>query len=384
MGEDKEIVFQNYVFYILPLTIITLFLNYFDNFFRVLFNATIGVFLKEIVTRLLFSVAIVLFFFALIDINTFIFLYFLSYSLPTLILGILLLIKGEFVIQKPRLFLIKKLKYLMLSIGGFGMITGFSNIAILQIDSFMLKLWTDLSSIGIYTTAYFFGTMILLPARSIKKIATIVLSESWKNNDTENILTIYTKSTITQLIIGVYLFLGIWINIDNISTILGDEYNAGRYVILLISLTNLTDMFAGVNQAIISTSKRYAYAAVFMVIMLILIVITNWIFIPIYGIVGAAFASFLSMLITTFLRYIFVWQSFKLQPYNYKHLIIIAISGLTYFILTIIPSFPNAYIDILIKGSIITTIFGLLIYISKVSEDINLKIEQVYKRYARR
>ena len=143
-------------------------------------------------------------------------------------------------------------------------------------------------------------------------------------------------------------------------------------------------MFAGVNQAIISTSKKYAYAAVFMVITLILIIITNWIFIPIYGIAGAAFASFLSMFITTIIRYIFVWKSFNLQPYNYKHLIIIGISGLTYFILIIIPDFPNAYIDILIKGSIITVIFGALIYISKVSEDINLKIEQVYQRYARR
>jgi len=379
MGENQEIVFSDYVFYILPLSIITILWNYFDNFFRVLFNATIGVFLKELVARILFSVGIVLFYLELIDFDIFVFSYFLAYSLPTFILAILLLIKKEFVIQVPRPYLIKKLNYQILNIGAFGMLTGFSSIAILQFDSVMLKLWTDLSVVGVYTTMYFFAVMILLPSRSIKKIATIVVSESWKNNDKENILSIYFKSTITQLIIGAYLFLGIWTNIDNIIAVLGPEYEIGRYVVLLIGLTNVIDMFSGVNQAIISTSKKYKYASVFMIVMLALIVLTNWIFIPIYGITGAAIASLIAMFVTTLLRYLFVWKTFNLQPYNYKHLIVIAISFFTYFISYNLPVIANEYFDIILKGTVITILFSFMIYFSKVSEDINDKAEGLFK-----
>lgn len=379
LGENQEIVFSDYVFYILPLSIITIFWNYFDNFFRVLFNATIGVFLKEVVARVLFSIGIVLFYLDLIDFDIFVFTYFLAYSLPTFILGLLLLIKKEFVLQAPRPYLIKKLNYQIVNIGAFGLLTGFSSIAILQFDSVMLKFWTDLSVVGVYTTMYFFAVMILLPSRSIKKIATIVVSESWKNNDKENILSIYFKSTITQLIIGTYLFLGIWTNIDNIIAVLGPEYEIGRYVVLLIGLTNVIDMLSGVNQAIISTSKKYKYGAVFMLVMLALIVLTNWIFIPIYGITGAALASLISMLIITFLRFLFVWKTFNLQPYNYRHLIVIAISIITYLITFNLPVLSNEYLDIIFKGSVITILFSFMIYFSKVSEDVNQKAEEIFK-----
>lgn len=380
-GEADQPMLQEYIFYILPLTIITIFLNYFDVFFRALFNATIGVFLKEVFTRVLNSITIILYFLQWIDFSTFVFLYFLSYSLPTLILGIILLFKGEFKIQRPRPFLIKRLKWLMISVGGFGLITGFSNIAILQFDKYMLNLFEDLAAVGVYSTTFYFATMILLPARSIKKIATIILSESWKNNDMDNIKTIYVKSTITQLVIGSYIFLGLWVNIDNIISVLGVDFEAGRYVIFFIGLANIIDMLAGVNHAIISTSKKYIYASVFMIIMLVLIVITNWIFIPIYGIKGAAIASFISMFITTFLRYIFVWKSFNLQPYNYKHLIILLIVAITYFGSIAIPEIANPYLDTVLKGSVITILFSVMIYFSKVSEDINDKANQLLRKF---
>ncbi len=380
VGRHDGIEVKNYIFYVLPLTIITIYLNYFDNFFKALFNVTIAVFLKEILMRVLIMLVIVTYFFKWIDFESFILFYFLSYSLPTVILGFILFLKGEFVFKRPRPFIITKLKKAMINISLFGLITGFGNIAIMNIDKLMIERFIGLSAVGIYSITFYFATMILLPARSIQKIATIILSESWKNNDLENIKTIYVKSTITQLIIGFYIFVGLWANVDNIISVIGSEFETGRYVIFFIGLTNMVIMLAGVTPSIIATSKKYIYAAIFMFIMLILIVITNLIFIPIYGVAGAALASFISMFITSFLRYLFVWKQFKLQPYNYKHLIILGIAILSYFISTNLPNLNNPYFDVVFKGAIISLLFGILVYFSKVSEDINEKADFFLKK----
>ncbi len=380
-GNNEYVMLDDFIFYVLPLTVITLFLNYFDNFFRVLYNAAIGVFLKEILTKLLITTSIVTYYLGWVSFSEFVFYYYLSYSLPVFILGFLLLVNGEFKLKVPRPFLIKRLKKQMLSIGAFGLITGFSNIAILQFDKMMLNSSFGLTEVAIYSVAFNFPILILFPSRAVKKIATIVISESWKNKDLDNIRTIYVKSTITLLVLGTYVFVGLWGNADNIIKVLGQDYELGRYVIFFIGLTNLLIMLGGVSLEIISTSKYYRYATVFMLIMLMLIVLTNLIFIPIYGLVGAAIASMVATFIFVLLRFGFLWYKFKLQPYSYRHLLIVGISVVTYFLTTLLPSLENPYIDVLIKGSFITLVFSVLIYLSKVSEDLNQKANQFIRRF---
>jgi O-antigen/teichoic acid export membrane protein len=263
----------------------------------------------------------------------------------------------------------------MLSISFFGIVSGFSNIAILNIDKYMIERYVGLSGVGVYSITFYFATMILLPARSIQKIATIILSESWKNNDLKNINTIYYKSTITQLIIGSYIFIGIWVNIDNIISILGPEYKDGVYVIFFIGLANMVYMLSGLSAYIITTSKKYIYSSIFMLIMLVLIVVTNLIFIPIYGIVGAALASFISMLGVSILRFIFIWKNFAIQPYNFQHLIIIGIVIISYYSAFFIPDSFNPFVNIMIKGTIVSLVFALLIMKTSIKRLSGLKIK---------
>lgn len=378
-GDVDQILIQDYIYYVIPLTIVIIFLNYFDNFLRVLFNASFGMFLKEILARVLTTLSIVLYIFKWVDFSGFIFLFFFSFSAPVFAMGLYLLVKGEFALRLPRLYLLKQLKKPIINISAVGLLTGFGNVAILQIDKYMLNTYLDLSAVGIYTITFFFAAMVLLPSKSINRIATIVLSESWKNKDYNNILTIYTKSTITQFILGFYILLGLWVNIDNIIAVIGAEYEQGRYVILIIGITNLLIMLSGVNQAIIATSKKYYYSFVFVFIMLFIIILTNWIFIPKYGILGAAIASLISVVFNFIVRYWFSLRSFKLQPYNYKHFIVLAIGLATYYICIQTPSVSNPYFDVILKGIAITIVFIPMVYFSKVSEDINQKADELLK-----
>ncbi|MBN2669142.1 MAG: polysaccharide biosynthesis C-terminal domain-containing protein [Bacteroidales bacterium] len=376
-GTANQDLYDTYEYYILPLTIITIFLNYFDNYYRMLFNATIGVFLKEIITKVFISVGILFYYLGFIQFFGFVLIYFAAYSLPTFVLAFGLLYRGEFKLRWPRKYYIKRLKWAFISLSVFGVIIGFSNVAVSNFDRMMLKSFETLAVIGVYTTGFNFATLILMPARSMKRIASVVLAESWRNRDLPNIATILEKSSITQFISGIYLFLGLWLNVDNIIAMLGPNYEGVRLVILFIGLSNLTEMLSGVSMSVISTSKKYVYAAYFMVLLLSLVVISNLIFIPMLGIAGAALATWISMLIVVVARLIFIWSNYKIQPFSVKHIKILLIMGLTYLIVILVPSVSNFIIDVLIKGTLISIIFIPGIYFSKVSVDINLKLEQI-------
>ncbi len=139
--------------------------------------------------------------------------------------------------------------------------------------------------------------MIGLPARSLIKIASVVIAKAWKENRLGEIKDIYIKSSLTQTVIGLFVLLGIMINIDDVISILGKDYIEGKMVIFFIGLSFLINLIFGVSAAIIGNSKQYRVLSYLMIVFLIIVVISNYYLIPIYGIEGAAIASAISILI---------------------------------------------------------------------------------------
>lgn len=265
----------------------------------------------------------------------------------------------------------------------FGIIAGFSGTAVISIDKYMINHYLGLDAAGIYSVCFYFGTLILMPARAIRKISSIVIAESWKRNDTDEIGKIYSKSTITQMVIGLYLFMGVWLNIDNIFSIIPD-YSSGRYVIFFIGLAYVLEMSAGLSGMIMLNSGYYAFFSYLTLFNVLLIVINNMIFIPIFQITGGAIASAITILLFAVFRFIFLKLKFGLNPYNYKHLIVLAVSLVSFAAVYFLPASDNAIIDIGIKGSVLSILFGMLIFFTKVSEDINNAVLMLLKKIIRK
>ena len=116
---------------------------------------------------------------------------------------------------------------------------------------------------------------------------------------------IYRRSCINQFIIGAFLFGGIWINIGNILEILGPEYAGAKWVIFFIGLAYLFDMATGANGQIISFSPHYRIALYFILALIVLVVITMYLFIPVYGITGGALAIAVSIFSNKIMRFVF-------------------------------------------------------------------------------
>tara|TARA_B100001142_G_C14286257_1_gene637032 strand:- start:767 stop:1624 length:858 start_codon:yes stop_codon:yes gene_type:complete len=271
----------------------------------------------------------------------------------------------------------------MLKFGFFVILGSTSALLISKVDMLMLGSYVDLENVAYYTIAFYIGNAIMIPARSINAISTPLLADASKNNDIKLIGEIYYKSSLNQLILGGVFFLCIWVNIDDVMLILHDfspKFSGGKYVVLFIALARMVYLISGVNSSIIINSRYYKFDLLSNIPFLIFIVITNHILIPgnlvimgvpISGINGAAFATFLSTFLFIIFKIVFVYIKFEIHPFTINTIKTILLLLGIYFLINNINLTSNLYLEIFLKSGILLLIFISLIYIMKISEDIN-------------
>jgi O-antigen/teichoic acid export membrane protein len=161
-------------------------------------------------------------------------------------------------------------------------------------------------------------------------------------------------------------------------------FEAGSYVVLFIGLGQLFDMLFGVNHEIIAASKYYRYNTYFVFLTAISGIIFNIIFIPIYGITGAALATCLSIVSINLLRLLAVYKLFGILPFTVKTLNAVIIITLFAIIWTWLPKLDNILLSIAYKGATFAALYILLIYRLKLSADINGMLEKVFEKVFKR
>lgn len=383
-AEGGSKLFAQYFYYVVPLIIFTLFFNVFDTYYRVLYKAVKGIIYKEVIQRAFILLVIVLYYFEIYDFHTAVILYVVALILPTILLFFSLIYNKQLFIKPDFGFIDKGIAREMLNVGFFGILSSFSGVLVMNIDVIMVEKMLGLSAAGIYTVTFFFGTLILVPLRTMGKIGSVVIADAWKRNDIETIADIYKKSSINLSVIGMLLFIGIWGNIDNVFFLIKEEYLPGKMVIFYIGIANLIDISSGINPQIIVNSKYYRYLSYFLAGFVILLVLSNLMLIPVMGLVGAAVASLISKFVYNIVKILFLYQKYRIQPFSFKFIYLIFIGLLSYWLSTLMPAYPNFMVDLVLRSLLITILFVLPVYFLRVSDDVNRKIDELVKLVIKR
>lgn len=375
-NEAKSALFAQHTELLLPLTIFIGAFYILDAYSRSIFQSTIGVIVKEVGLRIVILAAAVAYHWNIIDFESFVWIYCGSFCSMSVAMLIYLWRDRSLAWGKSSKKMSPELKREVIWVAGFSVLTGLSSLLISSIDKIIVNDRLGLAAAGIFSVATYFGSIIQIPARSIVRIASGVIAESWKNNDTANILDIYKKTCLNQFIIGSFLFIAICGNLDLLVGLLPVEYAEAKYVIFWMGLGYLIDMATGANGVLIGTSSKYKYDTYFMLLLVVFTFTTNWILIPKLGITGAAVASCSTFAIYNFLRFLFIWRVFGMQPYDRKMLVALMIAAFSALVLWLVPTVSNAYISIALRIGVFSLVFGLLLYYSKVSEDMNKVIQR--------
>jgi len=377
--QDKSPLYLDYLVYLIPLVFFTIFFNLFDGYNRVLYDAVSGTFFRDIVFKVLNLTIIFLFAINVLDFSDFVLLYVIAYCLPTLLLFLLLWYRGEISFASNLKFVRPTLKKSMISVSLYGILNGLSDKLANHIDKVMIVSYVGLGANGIYATMANFGVLVSMPARSLKKIASTVIAEAWKKKDLKTIAQIYTQSGLHQFMAGCLLFIGIWANIDNVIEIVTDRFIDGKYVIFFIGIGHVIQMASGVSGVILQSSPYYKMQAVFMAVYGVLVILTNLIMIPIWGINGAAIASVSATLVFNLLKYLFLFKKYRFQPFTYKYLLVILIALGAYYTGNMLPKQDWFILDIIFRSAIVGGLYLILTFAFKISTDFNQFVKRTVR-----
>jgi O-antigen/teichoic acid export membrane protein len=382
---EKSPLVIEYYYYIIPLVFFIVFTGIFEAVANSLYKTVLPNFLREVLLRFAVSVLAILYVMHLINFQEFIRFFVLGYCLPLFFLILYLFRLNELKINFSLTRLAPSVIKEMATYGFFVILGSSGHLLVNYIDTMMLGALLGLQDTGIYVTAFYMAVIIEIPRRSIRQIAVPFISEAWKKKDMQQIKDIYSKTALNQLIIGAFIFLGVWINIDEIFELMpnGSIYQAGKYVVLFVMIGKLIDMAAGVNGEVIALSKLFRFNIYSIIILAILVFATNLLLIPVYGMVGAAIATTLSLLFYNFIKYLFLKIKVGLQPFSLNTIKAIILAGICFVIVSLVPDIRHPLLSIIIKSGVLALVFLLPLYYFKISEDVNQSLNSLLKKIKR-
>ena len=364
-------------FYIILLVFFIGFYDVLTAVSRSFLSAATPIFINEVFLKVYSMLVLLLHWFGYLDFTTFLKAYLFGYFLKFIILFLIQWKNDRFSLS----FSINDLKLKeILSFGLFVFVGGASLMIVTRLDMMMIGSMLGLKHVAFYTVAFFIGNVIKISGKSIAAISSPLVAKAFAKNDFKEPQELYTKSSINQLIIGGLLFLCIWLNINEIFSLFPQKFQEGKWVVFYIAIAQLFNMLTGINGTIIVNSKYYRYDLYTNVILVFVTILTNYLLIPEYGIVGAAMATALSVFLFNFMRLVLIKFKMKMHPFSFKTIYTIILLSAIALIVGFLPLSGNVYVDVIWKSFFVLIVFIPLMLYLKLSEDINKIVMDIKKR----
>ena len=373
----KNLIVKKYI-WLIPF--IGLCMAYFEIFYawlRVHMHSVFGNFIKEVGLRLFSFFLIVSVYYNWITVEGFVyataFVYFLA---------LLVTMFYAFHIQKPVFqFTIPDNVKDVLVYTFYIILSGSVANLLLDGDKMILNQYMNIENIAYYSVATYIALVISVPSRAMHQIVYPITAKLMHENKHDEMNILYKKTSINLQVVGGFVMLGIFVNINKLYELVPDEYAGGILVVFMIGLSKYFDLILGNNNAIIFNTKYYR-AVLFLGVLLVLLTITlNMIFIPIYGIIGSAFATLLSITLYSLAKLLFVVKRLDLYPFTKQTLYSLALTFVLFlaFYFWDFPFYP--IISILFKSVLMTIAYVYLNYKFVISIEINQVMDKIYGKF---
>lgn len=256
-------------------------------------------------------------------------------------------------------------------------------ILIMKIDSLMVSSMIGLDANAVYTIGFSIAVVIEMPRRAISQVAMPIISENFAANKLQEIDRIYKKIAVHQLFICLFIFLLIWVNIDSLYHFVPNKeiYQAGKWVVLLIGLGKISDVMFSVNGEIIVFSRFYVFNITATLLMCAAVILLNLLFIPFFGIEGAALASFIAMFFYNFIKFLYVKVRLDFNPFSIAVFKILFLGLLTWSIsFFFVPKMEIVILDVIVRSSVVSLVYLAAGYYWKISPEGVEWLENQYQR----
>ncbi|PKP45500.1 MAG: hypothetical protein CVT95_08615 [Bacteroidetes bacterium HGW-Bacteroidetes-12] len=377
---DDSALFSNYYSWIPLVTFGFLLFLVFESFLQALRKTVFTNLLRNVIIRIYWLIAILFYYYGFCTFFQFMLIYMMGYFLTAALCVIELMKSGEFVFDTNPNFYKKRILKPLLNYGTYSILSGVTLILVINVDLLMIGALlpeNKLESVGIYAIATYIVSIIYIPANALSRISAPIVAYDWKHKNFKNIAEFYKKSSVILTFLGVIIFGFIALNIDELLSFMKPEFASAKYIILILGMARIFDMASGLNLVILTVTKFYRAEAFLAILLLMLVIVTNLIFIPIYGIYGAAIATAAVFLFFNVVVYLYIWKKLKMQPYSWATLLMLLFGFISAAIVYFLPfSFENRILLIITRSFLFTGMYFLPVYFLNLSPDINLMVNK--------
>ncbi|MFN5418398.1 MAG: lipopolysaccharide biosynthesis protein [Flavobacteriia bacterium] len=374
---EKSILFVQNYFWVVPIGVANVFFVLFESYLRAHHKNVISVFLNDFLLRLFVTILLFLLWFKWIDFNYFLVLHCLIYFIPTIVLLIVILNSKTYSLNNKQLKLSSTFKKIIINYSLFSYTNTLGILIVTTMDTMMIAYYNGLGDTGVYTTILYLISALTIPYRSLVRVSEPLIPKYWKEKNYEEMENLYRKVSSISLIIILYMFMLIWLNRNELFSLLKTEYLAGIWVFFFLMIGKIIDMYFGLNGLILVTSKKYKYDMIFTLSLLVIVFTLNCFLIPIYGMVGAAISTSFALLIYNFGRMIFVFVAYKMHPFSMKQIWVFVLFGSVFSMIELLPAFSqNKFLILGINTLLISLLFLGSVFILKLEPEINSYIKK--------
>jgi O-antigen/teichoic acid export membrane protein len=341
-----------------------------------------AMFSREVLLRLGNILLLGLLYFKFISFYTFVAGSVLIYLIPILILFFLATrTKGFGFSLKLNIFNTAEYKE-MFRFGWSHMLIGISFSLIGYVDTVVLAALDKqgVASVPVYVMSVFIVSFMTIPYRTISATVMPVLNEAYIDRDQNKLQDVFSRSGLNLLIVTIFMFLAIGLNLENAVAILPRGYEDVGLLTFIMMLGRMVDMGTGLNAEVITLSEYYRFNFRISLLLLVLVLGLDFMLIPKYGAFGAAWGVTIAQIVQNMLKLIFVRKKMNLVPYNSKAFIVVVIGIITAAAVYFIPFLVNPVIDTIVRIAIISIIYLLLLIKLRPSPDISTYLASVVQR----
>ncbi len=244
-------------------------------------------------------------------------------------------------------------------------------LVILWTDTIMIGYFKNASEVGIYNAALPTAQLMIVIPNSLVVLFLPILTELYAQKKTQMFGSLY--KTVTKWIFGINLsLLLILISFPKeiLGIMFGKEYAAGSEVLIIVSICYfIFYLFLTSNRILLALEKTKTVFYITLVGALSNVVL-NLLFIPYYGINGAAIATGISLLLMALLLLVSTYKITKVIPFKYNYLKIISAAIISFFIIKWFKeSFtPKSIVSLIIAALVSLSVYFVMLLILKSFE----------------
>ena len=384
---DKSPMFVDYYYFVLPLAFFMLYQTICESTCNVLMHIVVPRAVRELVVRVGMLAVYLLYAFRVVSMDGLVIGICLNYAIAAMI-NLCYFFSLRPIRLRPDWSFLRANRTLVrryLVYTGFLLLSAVTTVLAPTLSSFFVTAKMGLDSTGIFAIATYMAVLVSIPNRSVSAIASPLLSKAIKEQNREECSSLIRQVTRNMLLIGGFILLAIWLNIDLIFHILpnGATFATAKYVVLILGVSQLVLGTFTICLTALNYSRYYAFSLILSLVLTVSAIMLNNYLVPLYGMEGAALSNLISygLYFVLIIATVVPLGRFHVvdRRWAYILLLLAAVFGLNLLWQACLPAM-NIWLDSICRSAVLLGGGAWIAYKAQLSPEINVQIAQWFNK----